>query len=229
MPPGMDQTLLDRVADLGGAFGSLQGVARVKVELGGKSVSSTQVLLAEKPDRLRAEVLSPFGQPVMLAASDGADISLLVPGKGKFYRGAASAKNLQRVFRVPLRLIDLVHILLYQVPLGAYDSRNLTVNDKGEYVLTLSGPGARREELVFDAERRLVGADYFVGAEALLRVDYGKFTSGSPAFPKSVSLEMPAQEAKASVVFSDVKTNVAIPAARFQLTPPAGMRVEPIP
>jgi outer membrane lipoprotein-sorting protein len=227
--PGMEHALLDRVTEIGGAFGSLQGVARVKVELGGKSMASTQVLLAEKPDRLRAEVLSPFGQPVLLAASDGVEISLLVPSKSKFYRGAASEQNLRRVFRVPLRLTDLVHILLYQVPMGAYDSRKLTVNDQGEYVLTLSGPGERREELLFDSERHLVGANYFLGAEALLRVDYGKFTTGNPAFPESVSLQMPAQEASASVVFSDVKTNVTIPAERFQLTPPAGVKVEPIP
>jgi outer membrane lipoprotein-sorting protein len=229
LAPGMEQTLLDRVAEIGRAFGTVRGVAKVRIETGEKTLASTQVLLAEKPDLLRAEVLSPFGQPVLLAASDGAEIYLLVPGKGKFYRGAASMQNLERVFRVPLQLTDLVHILLYQVPIGSYEGRKLTVNDRGEYVLTLGGPGGRREELVFDGELRLVGANYFLGEEPLLRVGYGRFNGGSPAFPESISLEMPAQKASATVVFSDVETNVAIPAERFRLTPPKGVEVEPLP
>src|SRR5512139_3162283 len=40
---------------------ALQGVAKLRVQSAQRSISGTQVLLVEKPDRLRAETLSPFG------------------------------------------------------------------------------------------------------------------------------------------------------------------------
>lgn len=230
LPRATAAELLKRLAADGQAFRSLKGMARVKISTGTRSFSADQILLAKKPDRLRSEALSFFGQPVFLVATDGTELTVLSPTEGKFYRGKATSANLQRILRVPLRPTDLVHILLYQVPVVAHTRQSLASAEKGGYRLSLVEEGRRRQTLVFDADLRLVEAGYWHDAKLALRVTYGKFTDekGHP-FPQAICLQVPSVKAEASVVFSDVRTNVTIPEGRFTLTPPAGVEVLPIP
>lgn len=229
VPPGMAQKLLERLAAEAGAFGSLQGLAKVRVTSGGRTLSATQVLLAKKPDRLRSEVLSPFGQPMLLLASDGTDLEVLVPSEGRFYRGEATPENIRRFTHLPLGLTDLVHLLLYQVPLPAAQGGRVEGVSGGLYRLRLQGAGDGRQEFYFDSRLHLVRALYYREGTLLLRVRYGKFSDGAHPFPRHIEVELPQQGAKASLTFSDLRTNVAIPAERFVLNPPAGAAVLPIP
>lgn len=231
VPPEMEQVLLERLQHLSFAFNSLQGLAKIKVEAGERSLSATQAIFAQKPDRLRAETLNPFGfgQPVLLLATDGMEMSVLVPGEGEFYRGEPSPGNLQRFTRMPLRLTDLVHILLYQVPIIGHDQRRLAFRPEGGYLLEIADGDGRRQQLGFDAELRLVEVVYFQANELMLRIGYGGFTAGSGDFPSQVSLEVPPQGVEASLAFSEVSTNVEIPVERFALSPPPGYTVRTIP
>jgi hypothetical protein len=229
VPPASETVLLERLAEDARAFRSLQGLAKVRVERGGQSMGGTQVLLAEKPGRLRAETLSPFGQPLLLMATDGLELTVMIPSDGRFYRGEASARNVQRFTRLPLQLTDLVHILLYQVPIIGHDRRTLTIEEGSGYLLVLLDETGRRQELRFNRELHLVEVAYFIDADLQLRVRYDKFMGEAHPFPQSALLEMPALDAEASLVFSEVRTNVAIPAERFLLTPPPGAEILPIP
>lgn len=229
VPLASETVLLERLAEDAQAFQSLQGLAKVRVERGGQSLGGTQVLMAEKPDRLRAETLSPFGQPLLLMATDGLELTVMVPSDGRFYRGEASARNVQRFTRLPLQLTDLVHILLYQVPIIGHDKRILIIEDEDGYLLKLLDESGRRQELRFNGALNLVEVAYFLGADLQLRVRYDKFMGELHPFPQSAFLEMPALDAEASLVFSEVRTNVAIPAERFLLTPSPGVEILPIP
>ncbi len=63
---------------------SVQGLAKVKVHTPEKSLNGTQVILAEKPNRLRAETLSPFGSPLLLLAADGKNLGVSLPSRNTF-------------------------------------------------------------------------------------------------------------------------------------------------
>jgi outer membrane lipoprotein-sorting protein len=228
--PATEAVLLKGLAADSAAFQSLKGVAKVKIANGGRSFSATQILLVQKPDRLRTEVLSFFGQPMLLLATDGAELTVFSTTKSTFYRGPATPRNLQRILRVPLRLDDLVHVLLYQVPVIEYERSSLGPGKPEGSLLTLFGDEGRRQTLRFDGRRRLVEADYFRGEKHLLRITYGGFADqNGRSFPRTVHLDAPPLNAEASVVFSDVTTNVTIPESRFSLTPPPGTKVLPIP
>jgi hypothetical protein len=84
VPPAAAELLLARLADSATAFASLEGLARVRIRTEARSQTVTQALFAEKPDRLRLEALSPFGQPLLVAATDGRLLDVLIPGDGKF-------------------------------------------------------------------------------------------------------------------------------------------------
>jgi hypothetical protein len=224
-----EEILLEGLAQNARAFQSLQGLAKVRVNAGGKSLSGTQVLLAEKPDRFRAETLSPFGQPLLLMATDGQEMDVMIPSEGRFYRGEASPKNVQRFTRLPLQVTDLVHLLLYETPVIGHGERTLAAGEEGDYLLTLFGESGRLQRLRFDAALHLVESAYFRDDVLQLRVTYDQFQGDLHPFPRTVFLEMPALKAEGSLAFSEVRTNVAIPPERFTLSPSPGMEVLPIP
>jgi outer membrane lipoprotein-sorting protein len=224
---GLARTLLERLAADARAFDSLKGLAKVRVTSSGRSFAASQVLLAEKPNHLRTEVLSPFGQPMLLMATNGIDLEVLEPSRGRFYRGKASPANLRRFTRLPLALTDLVHLLLYQVPLLGQRTGAVAAMPGGLYRLRLKGKG--EQELFFDTALHLVRTAYYRGGKLELQVRYGKFTDGPHPFPHEIKLELPAQKASVSLSFSDVQTNMTMPEGRFALTPPAGITVLPLP
>jgi len=228
-PPVSVANLLERLADNATAFTSLEGVAKVRISTEARTQSVTEVLFAEKPDRLRLETLSPFGQPLLVMVTDGKQIEVLVPGEGKLYRDDFSLAHLQRLTRLPLQLTDLVHLLLYQVPVIGHERQSVAPVADGEILLTLFAAEGRRQELRFDRLLRLTGAAYYRDDELLLQVAYDRFTDESRPFPLTASLAMPASKTEATVAFSEVQTNLAIPAERFRLTPPPGVEILPFP
>jgi outer membrane lipoprotein-sorting protein len=228
-PPVSAATLLERLADSATAFTSLEGMAKVRISTEERTQSVTEVLFAEKPDRLRLETLSPFGQPLLVMATDGKQLEVLIPGEGKLYRDDFSLAHLQRLTRLPLQLTDLVHLLLYQVPVIGHERQSVEPVAEDETLLTLYASAGRRQELRFDRLLRLTGSAYFQGDELLLRVGYDRFTGETRPFPLTASLAMPASKTEATVAFSEVRTNVAIPAERFRLTPPPGVEILPFP
>jgi hypothetical protein len=224
----MEQVLLRRLDALGRAVDSLRGLAKVRVETDGQSLAGNQVLLVQRPDRLRAEALSPFGNPVLVAAADGTELSVLLPTEGRFLRGPASYRNLARFTRLPVRLADLVSLLLYDVPVIPHHRASATAAGEGGFMLLLEGDEAVRQEFEFDRDLRLLQASFFQREELVMRISYGRF-SDQANFPQAISLETSDQRTEATIAFSELAVNVPIPPERFILTPPAGYAVEPLP
>ena len=58
-------------------FRSLKGLAKITYLNNGERKAANHVVIAESPEQLRLETLSPFGAPLMLAATDGRHLSLI--------------------------------------------------------------------------------------------------------------------------------------------------------
>lgn len=228
LPPRVEAAdLLLRVQRSGEAFNSLVGEAKSRVETAEKKVSGQQVLMIQKPNLFRSEVLGPFGLLAQVVC-DGSELVVLVPGEARAYKGEPSLQNLRRVTRLPLRLEDLVQILLYQVPLYEFVRSEVSVLSGG-YGLTLTGEGGRRQVLEFDEQQRLVKASYYADRDLLLAVSYGDFSSGEPAFPRSLTLDSPVYRTTASLTYLEPRTNPSISAEKFVPAVPQGFGVVPFP
>ncbi|ORJ61536.1 LolA family protein [Geothermobacter hydrogeniphilus] len=228
-PPVVDvgaRELLQHLESSARRLQSLRGLARVRVESPQRNFGATQVLLVSKPNRLRAETLSLFGTPMLLLSSDGRQLQVLVPGQNRFYQGAASGRNLQRFTNLPLRLEDLVHLLLYQVPLLA-DVERLEADAAGP-LLFLSGDGDRRQELQFDNQLRLVRCRLSRGGAVWLDIGYGDF-SAEQNFPRSISLRLPQRDILLEVQFRQLEINPQLDPRRFVLVRPAGAKLIALP
>jgi len=229
LPSDMDAILLNRLDHNASAFQSLKGMAKVKVVTPEKTLRANQVILAEKPDRLRAEMLSPFGQTLMVLASDGKDFKVSLPSSGDFYQGEATAANLARFTRLPFEIADLVNLLLYQVPVIPYRSFHVILQGTDHYELVLEGEDDLVQEVQFDRDLRLTQAVFVQNGHTILKVAYADFSDSQNEFPLKTSIEVPASQAEAELFFTQVTTNVAIPAQRFVLVPKAGAVIKALP
>lgn len=203
---------------------TVKGLARVKVRTPDNTMNGTQVILAEKPNRLRAETLSPFGSPLLLLAADGDTLGVLLPSRNLYYTGAATPENLGRFVRIPLRPDDLVRVLLYQPPMINAWSEEAFELQEGGWLLVRNGT-PHRQELIFNPLRQLVEVNYFDRDNLLLKISYERFAEEGLSFPHFFRIEIPEQQTTASLEFSDLETNGVLRPGIFQLTPPAGVTV----
>lgn len=222
------ESLLQRVSATTGQVRSLDGAASVGLTLKGKYFSSQQFLLAEKPDHLRTDVLTGFGQLVLQLTSDGEDLAVFMhtTTPGRFFRGPASAENLSRFTRIPLPAKDMVRLLLYDPPLIGAEQREVLV-EKGTLLLRLSNLDMQ-QDLLFDEQLKLTGCRYFLNDQLWMEVLYQKFTEQS-RFPQTIRINLPAEETQAVIKFSELQTNLEIPTERFRLKKPIKIPVEALP
>ncbi len=222
-PAGQEvgHSLLDDWLTRRAQYRTIQGIAKVRVQTAERTVTGTQVLLAEAPDRLRAETLSPFGAPLLLLAADGMELGVLLPGDNLFYHGRATPENIGRFTRLPFRLADLVGILLARPPLIAYRQMHTWLLPDGGWRLELEAE-PRHQELVFDASRRLVEVKYLSRGELQLQLGYNHFDTEQMDFPRRIELVLPLQNTRASLEFSELAAGRESPAGIFTLQPPPG-------
>lgn len=220
--------LLRRLADYEVRFAAMQGLAKMRIATAEKTLSFNQVLLVQKPDLLRCEVLSPFGSALLSLASDGETISVAVPGEQRFYRGPASAANVARFTQVPLRPADLVGILLWSLPRFPWQAAAVR-RDGASELLVLSGEGGVVQEFTFDEAGRLVRGRYLVADEPRMQVEYREFTADRHDFPRRVELSFPSRQLTATLAILELDGLEPVPGERFSLRPPPGVDVTPLP
>ena len=103
-------------------------------------------VVAQRPDRVYAEVVGPVGGTVLTVQGDAADLTVIFPKQRSAYRGPADPTTLEALFGVRMRLDSWVGALfgeVEQLP-GVRLEREGSV---GQYPgsLTLQGAGGRLE------------------------------------------------------------------------------------
>lgn len=225
--PAADALLRD-LQNRQGVYRSLDAEAKIGITVEGRFFSSQQFILLERPDRLRTDVLSAFGQLLLQLAVDRDQLRVFNNTKvpGIYYQGAASDDNLARFTRLPVRFREMVRLLLYDLPLVS--ARELQVSSHPDGVqLTILGDG-RHQEVVFDRLLRPLASRYFQNRDLQLEVIYKNFAE-QDGFPRSIHLELPRHDTSASLRFSQLRTNIDIPAERFVINPPGNAIREDLP
>jgi hypothetical protein len=200
---------------------ALEGVARVRVQTAGRTLNGTQILLAARPDRLRAETLSPFGTPLLVMAVDGDELGVWLPGENLYYGGRATPENLGRFTQLPLDAADLVDILLARPPVMAHRQLSTFLLPEGGWRIELAA-GTRSQQLLFDTHRRLREVRYLQGDQLQLQLAYSEAGAEPRALPRRIDLELPGQKTRASLVFTELATDRLLQPELFSLAVPAG-------
>ncbi len=203
---------------------SLQGVrARARVSIDGQRGASfaKQLLLIERPARLRVEVLGLLNQRIAVLATDGRRFDLYRAESGAVESGAVHPTLLWQVAGVPLTPQEAVALLL-----GA--PVDLTAAAGPGSARELPGGGVRLEledrlglarAAEFDAAGRLRRYQRRApDGETLLEVRWDDYRdAGGRSFAHQIAVEAPGAGARAELSFRSVEINPELPAALFEL------------
>lgn len=107
-------------------------------------------LLAQNPDRVRFEVVSPFGPTLFLLTSDGKEFQLLDVKNKQFLFGPPSACNLARMTQVAVPGHALVSLLRGEAPVLAHTPEKAQISwdaGAGHYRVLVEGSHGALEEI----------------------------------------------------------------------------------
>lgn len=194
--------------------------ARARVALDGPSGSSSahQILLVERPARLRVEVLGLLGQRVAILATDGRRYDLYRSGSSALEQGLMRPSILWEVAGVPLTPEAAVRLLLAAPPPPRdADPPRARVDSAGG--IHLRWPDATLE---FDAGGRLRRYQLQRGTAGSTLLDarfddYGEVDG--QAFPRRLRLDFPASKTTVEVSYQDVELNPTLSPQLFELRP----------
>jgi len=189
------------------------------------------------PDRLRAEVLGPFGRPLLLVVTDGRRLVALDYQANRAYRGPASRRNLARFLGLGLSAGEIYALLSGSPPLiPAHQRRVIPGAEPGRAQLRLLGPGdAVLESVTFEL------GDYTVlrawlrrgdGGEdgPALKCNYGEFrpAPGGRRFPARVEVQ-DARGHTVRLLSEQLLVNPRLDGRLFEPAAPPGMQEVELP
>jgi hypothetical protein len=200
--------------------------ASARVSMSGQRGGSfaRQLLLVERPARLRVEVMGLVGQRVMVLATDGERYDLYRSETGDIERGEIHPGILHEVAGVPLTPEQAVILLLgapdAMLPAAPADEAHAFAD--GALRLAWRTPAGLHHVLVLDAHHRVrhYGLRSQRGRD-LLRVEYDDYRplDGVP-FAHRVDFDFPEADARAEVSFRSVELNPVLPDELFRLALP---------
>jgi len=222
------EELLGRLLHAGRERSGLAATAGLEVTSPEGGQRSTQLLLVSYPDRFRADLLSPFGNPLISLASDGSKFAVAWPARGRYYRGTARPEYLQRFLRMPLTVEQLVGLLLQRIPL--LEAAEISAEtDAAGFPRLLLAKGEQRQKVQFDQQLRPLRSDYYIADELWLTVEYGDFQPAQKQQPQMISISLPAEGRALQVRLRDLEVNPELKETVFGLRFPPGAAIEPLP
>lgn len=146
------QAALDRMQATVSCSRGVQGEAALDYFGEEGRVTGTVLYYAMLPDRLRFDVISPFGMTLSTLTSDGEDFALYDLKNKSFLYGPASSCNVARFTRVPVPPFALVQMLHGEAPVLVHQPEQVLVEwdsglFSGKYVVSIASKHEAREEV----------------------------------------------------------------------------------
>ena len=226
LPPGdpRPQALLDAFEKGAEARHSLRGRARIEVEgATGARLAGRQIVVAERPARLRIEVLGLFDQSLAVLTTDGERFELFRSSDLHFEEGELRPGLLWEQAQIALRPDQAIPLLLGVPPPepGLVPVRAQGAKD-GRVRVALAPPGGpERRRLEFDGEGRLIRIEA-LDADGELEWSAG-FSDYEPVggvpFAHSIRLWVVAGETLATIHLKNVELNPELPPGVWSVRP----------
>jgi len=218
--------LLEALLQQSSLVQSVRGTARVSIEGQRGSGFAKQIVLMQRPAKLRLEVMGLLNQRLAVLATDG-DRYQLYRAETGFESGEVGPSVLFEVSGLPLPPREAVALVLggpRPGPDGWQADGAATLAEGGIRVQLAGSAEDARRSFDFDAAGNLRRYQvYAPGAgDLLLDVHYEDVrTVANTTFAYSIGLDFPTLGTKAQVSFGEVELNPELPAALFQLDLPA--------
>ncbi|HJO25456.1 MAG: lipoprotein insertase outer membrane protein LolB [Myxococcota bacterium] len=203
---------------------SLRGRVRLAVDSAAVRFRSKQVVLVERPGRLRVEVKGLFDQTLAVLVVDGGQYELLRADDGSYRSGVVYAGLLWETAGVDLGTDEAIALLLgAPAPVPSLVAQAAYGDAVGDVRIELADvSGELRCRVRFDALGRLVRIERFTGAGIRLwMADYGDFVDvGGVDFPQRLTLAT-RDQTRAEIEFRNLELNPELSSDLFRLRRPA--------
>ena len=202
---------------------ALRGSARLAVDGEGLEVRARQILVVERPSRLRVEVQGLLSQTLAVLVTDGPRYQLFRAEDRSFESGDVHPGLLWQVASLDLSPEEAIDLVLGAPRLDAalLPVRAYTTGDGEIGVELAEADGLLRERRIFDAQGRLRGVERLAEDEAVAwsaRFDEYQPVDGVP-FAHAIRVEAAKRATRAELLLSGVELNPTLPADIFQLRP----------
>ena len=210
------RTFVERVRTEGEKRQRLRAVATLRLESPTRSGSVREVILVERPARLRLETLNPLGQTQALLVTDG-DRFAFFDGRG-FEQGRVTRDLLRERFGMDLEPVEAVRLFL-AAPLLSLDA-DASVLGQGEDRIVVSSS----QRVRFGPQGELLEVDVLYPAGAVRwSARYERWRDvGAGRYPFGVTLFFPATEVRAELELREVDLNLPLDPELFRV--PAAVR-----
>ena len=217
------------VAELGAREASLadfRGQARLVYEGPQGSTKSSQMIVVQSPDRVRIDVMSPFG-PSYTVAAYGNRLRAYDRGEKVLYVGSTTPENLRKYTRVPLKIEVLARLIRGLPPLisGTGPGRVEAAGSGWLWETEVDGGGHLRVELDREQLRPLRASLSGSSPGDALFVEFEQYEDVDGV---DVPHRIRARLGDGGVVeleYSRIWRAVRLTATAFQIDPPSGVRV----
>jgi len=215
---------LSRWAELAAERRGLRGIARLAVDADAVEIRGKQVLVVERPARLRVEILGFLGQTQAVLVTDGDRFELFRAADGDFESGDVRPGLLWEVAHLALTPAEAVGLLLgVPVPDAELRTVRAELSGDGEIWIDLADAGGSvRQRVAFDAEARLREVEMREpGGRVTWRARFDDYARvGDAPFARKISLDVLAGGTHAEISFRDVEINPDLPDGVFALRKP---------
>jgi hypothetical protein len=202
---------------------SLRGSARVSLDGARGASFARQLLVLERPARLRVEVLGLLNQRIAVLATDGERFDLYRSESGAVETGEIRPSVLWEVAGVPLTPEEAVAVLLGapQMERAGGEIAGAVASADAAVRFEIRGPELHWSVLEFDAQELLSGYQLAGPEGALFQARYHDYQDvGGTLFAHRVELDFPFSEVHAEVRFGGIELNPVLPATIFRLELP---------
>jgi hypothetical protein len=222
---------------------SIRAEARVDQRGSDGRVRGTVLMLVQRPDQVRFDVMTQFG-PAAILTSDGHRFAFSDLRQGRFLVGDTCSANIARLLNLPLTVEQTTLLLLGGTPVIGHDGATIAWNDAGFYRVELEGHEHGRQQIDLavderdkdappDRQRlRLRRSEIFgVDGKSRWRASYDDFKDQaldgvSVSMPFEVRIEQPQLDRDTLIRFKQISMNVDLPADAFLQTARAGQSAE---
>ncbi len=213
-------------------------------------IRGTVLMILQRPDRVRFDVMTQFG-PAAVLTSDGNEFALTDLRESRFFVGPSCAENIERLLGLPLEGEDVARFLLGETPLLEATDEDVVCNG-GRYVVTRHAGDGRTQTLSFELRRgdealppseqrlRLRSSEVLTADGALdwrVRFDDHRVVEDPAdtetphrgvAMPFRVQFEQPSRDIDTLVRFVSIELGPQVPEGAFHQDPRPGLPVEPV-
>ncbi len=184
------------------------------------------------PDHLRADIMGPFGRPVMSLATDGRRLTVLLFRENKAFQGPATRQNLGRFLGIPMSPAEIYALITGNPPLVVYQEATVVrAAGGGAQLKLLASGGAVGQGIDFDPTDYTVTSAWLrvIDGPVALRATYSDFQPWQGArYPRQAELR-DSQGRTLTLQNDEMDLNRAVSGQLFTLRPPAAMKLEPLP